>query len=71
MDPWGRGQGGIIIEKSRNYIGGGASGNIATIRKHNREFKQVYNYYGVSQEDIDKKTERYEDVVRTLAMPTR
>lgn len=61
----------FIIEKSRNYIGGGASGNTATIRKHNREFKQVYRYYGVSQEDIDKKTERFEEVVRMLAMPTR
>lgn len=61
----------FIIEKTKNYIGGGASGNTVTIRKHNREFKQVYRYYGVSQEDIDKKTERFEEVVRTLAMPTR
>lgn len=61
----------FIIEKTRDYIGGGASGNNNTVRKHNREFKQVYKYYGVSQEDIDKKTERFEEVVRTLAMPTR
>lgn len=61
----------FIIEKTRDYIGGGASGNNNTVRKHNREFKQVYKYYGVSQEDIDNKTERFEEVVRTLAMPTR
>lgn len=61
----------FIIEKTKNYIGGGASGNTFTIRKHSREFKQVYRYYGVSQEDIDKKTERFEEVVRMLAMPTR
>lgn len=61
----------FIIEMTRDYIGGGASGNNNTVRKHNREFKQVYKYYGVSQEDIDKKTERFEEVVRTLAMPTR
>ena len=48
-------------------FGGGASGNTKTVRMHNREFKQVYRYYGVSQEDIDNKTERFEEVVRTLA----
>lgn len=61
----------FIIEKNRDYIGGGASGNTKTVRKHNREFKQVYKYYGVSQDDIDSKSERFNDVVRTLAMPTR
>lgn len=61
----------FIIEKTHDYIGGGASGNTQTVRRHNREFKQVYRYYGVSQEDIDKKTERFEEVVRMLAMPKR
>lgn len=61
----------FIIEKTRDYIGGGASGNNNTVRKHNREFKQVYKYYGVSQEDIDNKTDRFVEVVRMLAMPTR
>lgn len=57
----------FIIEKTRNYIGGGASGNTKMVRMHKREFKQVYRYYGVSQEDIDNKTERFEEVVMTLA----
>ena len=48
----------FVIEKTHDYIGGGASGNTKTVRRHNREFKQVYKYYGVTQEDIDKKTER-------------
>lgn len=61
----------FVIEKTHDYIGGGASGNTKTVRRHNREFKQVYKYYGVTQEDIDKKTERFNDVVRTLAMPSR
>ena len=61
----------FIIEKTRDYIGGGASGNNNTVRKHNREFKQVYKYYGVSQEDIDNKTDRFEEVVRMLALPVR
>lgn len=42
----------FIIEKSRNYIDGGASGNTKTVRGHNREYKQVYKYYGVSQDDV-------------------
>ena len=61
----------FVIEKTHDYIGSGASGNPQTVRRHNREFKQVYRYYGVSQEDIDKKTERFEEVVRMLAMPAR
>lgn len=61
----------FIIEKTRDYICGGASGNNNIVRKHNRDFKQVYKYYGVSQEDIDNKTDRFVEVVRMLAMPTR
>ena len=61
----------FIIEKTRDYIGGGASGNNNTVRKHNRDFKQVYKYYGVSQEDINNKTDRFEEVVRLLALPVR
>ena len=61
----------FIIEKTRDYIGGGASGNNNTVRKHNRDFKQVYKYYGVSQEDINNKTDRFEEVVRMLALPVR
>ena len=29
----------FIIEKTHDYIGGGASGNAKTVRRHNREFK--------------------------------
>ena len=61
----------IIVEKTRNYIGGGASGNTKMVRRHNREFKKVYRYYGVSDEDIQNKSERFEEVVRMLALPMR
>ena len=61
----------IVVEKTRNYIGGGASGNSNTVRRHNREFKKIYKYYGVSDEDIQNKTERFEEVVRMLALPMR
>lgn len=64
----GDNEGHFIIEKTHNYIGGGASGNTKTVKKHNREFKRVYRYYGVTQEDIDNKTKRFKEVVRILAM---
>lgn len=29
-------------------------------------YKDIYKYYGVTQEDIETKSERYQDVVRAL-----
>lgn len=58
----------FVIEKHYDYIGGGASGNKHSVRKFNRDFRRVYRYYGVSQYDIDNKSERFEEVVRTLAI---
>lgn len=56
----------VIIEKKYEYIGGGASGK-KTIKDFNKIYKDVYRYYGVTEEDIAKKTKRYDMVVRTLA----
>lgn len=56
----------IIIEKKYDYIGGGASGK-RTIKEFNKIYKDVYRYFGVTKEDIENKTKRYESVVRTLA----
>lgn len=56
----------FMVETTHHYIGGGASGNTGTVKKYQREFKQVYRYYGVTQEDMDNKTERYKEVVRML-----
>ena len=56
----------IIIEKTHSYIGGGASGSKRVIKKFRRICKDVYRYYGVTQEDIDNKSQRYTDVVREL-----
>ncbi|MBR3602121.1 MAG: hypothetical protein IKL49_07355 [Lachnospiraceae bacterium] len=56
----------VIIEKKYEYIGGGASGK-KTIKDFNKMYKDVYRYYGVTEEDIAKKTKRYDMVVRTLA----
>lgn len=57
----------IIVEKRFAYIGGGASGSKKAINRFNRIFKDVYRYYGVTREDIENKSKRYEEVIRTLA----
>ena len=56
----------ITIEKRFAYIGGGASGNKKEMRKFQRIFRDVHRYYGVTGEDIEKKSKRYEQVVRAL-----
>lgn len=58
----------ITIEKTYGYIGGGASGSKQYMKKYNADYLKVYRYYGVSQEDIDKHTKRYETLVNTLAI---
>ena len=56
----------ITIEKRFAYIGGGASGNKKEMRRFQRIFRDVHRYYGVTSEDIEKKSKRYEQVVRSL-----
>lgn len=56
----------ITIEKRFAYIGGGASGNKKEMRKFQRIFRDVHKYYGVTSEDIEIKSKRYEQVVRAL-----
>ena len=56
----------ITVEKRFAYIGGGASGNKKEMRKFQRIFRDVHRYYGVTREDIEKKSKRYEQVVRAL-----
>lgn len=58
----------IIVEKKYAYIGGGSSGSKRIIKKFNRIYKKVYRYYGVTKEDMENKTKRYHDVVRTLSL---
>lgn len=57
----------IIIEKKYEYIGGGASGKKA-IKEFHKIYKDVYRYYGVTKEDIEQKTKRYDTLVKRLAM---
>lgn len=56
----------ITVEKRFAYIGGGASGNKKEMRKFQRIFRDVHRYYGVTSEDIETKSKRYEQVVRAL-----
>lgn len=56
----------IIIEKRFAYIGGGVSGNKKEMRRFHKIFKDVHKYYGVTREDIEMKSKRYEQVVRAL-----
>jgi len=56
----------FVIEKKYGYIGDGASGSRSVIRKLRHIDRKVFRYYGVSSEDITKKSERYKDVVRAL-----
>jgi Ribonuclease G/E len=55
------------IERNYGYIGGGASGSKKNMKKYEKLYRDIYRYYGVSQEDIDHKTARYEMVIKTLA----
>ena len=57
----------ILIEKRFDYIGGGASGNKKILKRFHRIYKDIYRYYGVTEDDIRNKTRRYEEVVRTLS----
>ena len=56
----------IIVEKRFAYIGGGVSGDKKVMRRFHRIFKEVYRYYGVTAEDIENKSKRYEQVIRAL-----
>jgi hypothetical protein len=55
------------VERNYGYIGGGASGSKKKMKKYKKLYRYIYRYYGVSQEDIDQKTARYETVIKTLA----
>lgn len=57
----------VLIEKRYAYIGGGASGNTKTVKQFKKVFRAVHRYYGVTKEDIENKTRRYEDYLRQLA----
>lgn len=58
----------IVIEKKYAYIGGGAAGNKKYVKKYNRIYKDIYRYYGVTEDDIKSKSQRYRNLVQTLSL---
>ena len=64
----GNNQSRITVEKNYGYIGGSASGSKnGFMREFDKTFRKVYQYYGVTQKDIDNNTKRYIELVKTLA----
>ena len=57
----------LLIEKRYVYIGGGASGSTKVVKQFKKVFRAVHCYYGVTEEDIENKTRRYEDYLKQLA----
>ena len=57
----------FIIEKRYGHIGGGFSGSKKLLKKFEQIQKDIFRYYGVTKEDIENKSERYNDVVRALS----
>lgn len=55
------------MEEKYGHISGGACGNKRVIKKFNKLYCNIYNYYGVTEEDIRNKSERYEELVHTLS----
>lgn len=55
----------VVIETKYGYIGGGAGGDKA-VKDLNEIMIRLHKYYGVTQEDIDNRTERYKSLIRTL-----
>ncbi|MDE7267603.1 MAG: TIGR03761 family integrating conjugative element protein, partial [Lachnospiraceae bacterium] len=59
----------FIMESKYGYIGASASGGSKwKMKKYRKIYRSIYQYYGVTQEDIDRKTSRYKEVIKSLAM---
>ena len=57
----------ICFEKRFGYIGANASGTKKYMKSFNKIYRDVYRYYGVTQEDIDSGSRRYKELINTLA----
>ncbi len=56
-----------LESRHSSYIGMSAGGSKKKMKKFKKWEKALWRYYGVTQEDIDHKTTRYNEVVRELA----
>lgn len=57
----------ICFEKRFGYIGANASGTKKYMKSFGKIYRDVYRYYGVTQEDIDNSSRRYKDLINILA----
>ena len=57
----------ICFEKRFGYIGANASGTKKYMKSFSKIYRDVYRYYGVTQEDIDSESRRYKELVNCLA----
>ena len=58
----------IEIDDIQNAFGVSFSGNKKTMKHFKKIEKDLYIYYGVSEDDINKKTERYLSLLHTLSL---
>lgn len=58
----------LYIESRFGYIGGGFSGPAKSKSRFEKIYKDIYRYYGVTEEDIAGETKRYKELLTTLAM---
>ena len=57
----------ICFEKRFGYIGASAGGTPKYMKTFSKLYRDVYKYYGVTQEDIDSGSRRYKELISTLA----
>lgn len=57
----------FTVEKKWNVLSGGYSGKTKNMKKLAKIDKDIYEYYGVTEEDIKRKSERYSLLVTVLA----
>ena len=55
----------ISIEKTYESFSGFTSGSTWVMRRYRADFRNVYRYYGVSQENIRQHTKRFEENFKT------
>ena len=55
------------IDYTWNIFGMSYSGNKAVMKKFKKIARDLYCYYGVTEEDIVNKTERYSSLVTSLS----
>lgn len=59
----------FYLESRFKYIGGGFSGpKKGGMHRYRKIYKDVYRYYGVTEDDIANETKRYKELLAALAM---